>query len=245
MELVTVLAVRERGAVNKYNIIRLLYFSASFITKMIGSWVAMERWNENDKNRMYFQLSGVISNRILEEERIGLKFVILSLGKRCTDLFTLWQFRVTCKVVDTKLLSNETTLRRFQRSATHHAKSWIDRGVGELSAIFFAIYIVGDGRLDKRIFVLKALTWKEFVSSLFECGMLGMPSNPCIDCFPDVISSIIPKLLELAHDNDDALASAEVKTNVSTLWPHWSSSQQFTFLIGERLIKAFLATLLE
>lgn len=226
---VTAVAIREQGTKKLSNVLRFLHNVPSSISSSMESWIAVPRTasvtrmlfsRRNDAGHLFTPPASSSAEKDIVERHLFQNCSVLTISQRCADWFVMRQFRVTGTNGGDILLrdatvrsliglpaqspeSNDMTLPQLLSSFT---RTWFSslrsteammRGTGNESA------------------VLAALSSREFVKAIYECGMLSMGEENWISCSPDGVALIDLAKVGLSAENGPVFASVEIKTSVA------------------------------
>lgn len=181
-ETVIAVGVRERGTDKACCVIRFLYAVPQSIADAIKTWVAVPRYNFEDKCLLFnggeYDMSDLKKSL---EDRLKNESIVLTKCQRCADWFVLRQFRITGTIAGRILLTDSVIRSKIGRSTDLETpmttadcfkrlvSSWI-------SSARSTEHMMRGTRNEGN--VINALRGKPLVRQIHECGMIAHKQEP-------------------------------------------------------------------
>ena len=225
----TATAVRDRGTAKFSKVVRFLYSLPSDLAQSMEMWVAVRRQcssshmlfsKRTDNVRIVRPPRDSTDDRDIIERLLLDKCIVLTVGQRCADWFTLRQFRVTGTNAGKVLIADNVV--RYSIGLPSRSSS-VETSPTDtlrwLSETWFSsarsTEAMMRGTANEHA-VLSSLSRRSSVKSIQECGMLAKAGAEWLACSPDSIALIDTWELGLEDSAEQlSLASVEIETSVS------------------------------
>lgn len=252
---VSAVAVREHGTSKVCKVLRFIHSLPPFVTSEISKWIAVPKHGcflgktlfAGNENGLQKSCEDVLS-RFCKP---------LTLAQRCADWFLLRQFRITGTNAGT-ILSKSTSFRQMVCLPLHQPdgksqEEWFEQFYNSWFSDKVSTEPMMRGSANEAA-VINFVRALQFVSDVFEIGMVATLSDPYLACSPDGIvlirgdntdSAFLAGNGDLSYGDETLwIASLEIKTKVASTTLggtiHLSSSDVIFCDLGDNICHQYI-----